>query len=61
MIKVGDLLVVQGMMPPAKVEKVWFDKETSRFVIELDWGDYGHSKVYDHDENKVWYKYTGSN
>ena len=61
MVKIGDLIVVQGFMPPAKVEKIWHDKTTSRIVIELDWGEFGKSKVYEHDENKVWFKYTGAN
>ena len=34
---------------------------TDRTVIELNWGFYGHSVVYAHDENKIWYKYSSAN
>ena len=61
MVEVGDKVVVQGIMPPATVEKVWFDEERMRLVIELNWGDLGESKIYGHDEGTVWYKYTGTN
>jgi hypothetical protein len=60
-ISLGDQVVVQGIFPPAIVEKIWFDEETKRVVIELNWGDRGHSKVYLHDQDKVWYKYTKVN
>lgn len=61
MVKISDRLVVQGMTYPAYVENIWFDKETNRTVIELDWKEHGKSKVYAHDENNLWYRYTGSN
>lgn len=61
MVQIGDRLVVQGMPYPAFVEAVWVCQETHRIVIELDWREFGKSKVYGHDENHLWYKYTGSN
>lgn len=62
MLKIGERLVVMGLKEyPAIVEKVWFDQETDRTVIELDWGEHGKSRVYAHDENKSWYRYTNSN
>lgn len=61
MIKIGDQIVVSGILPPAKVSDVWYDYETARTVIELDWGERGTSKVFDYDENKIWYKYDKSN
>jgi hypothetical protein len=62
MLKIGERLVVQGLVDyPATVEKIWFDEETQRTVIELDWGIHGKSRVYDHDENKIWYRYTEAN
>ena len=61
MIKIGDQIVVSGIMPPAIVSNVRYIKEEDRYAIDLDWGDRGVSVVYDNDENKVWYTYTGSN
>ena len=61
MIRVGDQVVVYGVMPPAMVEKIWTDPKTKVVTIELDWGERGHSRVYAHDENDIWYKYTGTN
>jgi hypothetical protein len=61
MVKVGDRLVVQGMPFPAYVESIWFDKETARTVIQLDWREHGKSKVYLHDENNTWHKYLNVN
>lgn len=57
MVIVGDRLVVQSSPFPAYVESVWYDPETDRTVINLDWKEYGKSKVYAHDENKTWHKY----
>jgi hypothetical protein len=61
MLKVGDKVVVQGILPPAKVDCIWFDKETARLTIELNWGDRGTSRVYGHDEGDIWYKYESLN
>jgi len=61
MVNVGDRLVVQGISQAAYVEKVWYDEANARIVIELDWKEFGKSRVYGHDENKVWFKYTNAN
>ena len=61
MIKVGDRVVVYGLPQKAIVERVWYDTSSSATVIELDWGEFGHSRVYDYDENKTWYKYHNTN
>ena len=61
MIKLGDQVVVHGIMPPAVVKKIWTDHDSCRVVIELDWGDKGSSRVYAHDQNKIWYKYSDMN
>lgn len=61
MLKIGDKIVVQGIMPPATIEKIWYDEKSARQVIELDWEANGKSKVYGHDENQIWYKYSGKN
>jgi hypothetical protein len=61
MLKVGDKVVVQGIMPPATVKEIVFDKSTHRLTIKLDWQDRGTSTIYGHDENHIWYKYSGAN
>lgn len=61
MVKVGDRLIVQGSEFPAYVETVWYDEATAQTVIELDWREYGRSKVYLHDEGKTWHKFIDVN
>jgi len=61
MVKVGDIVRVYQMEQLAMVEKIWHDTSTARTVIELDWGHFGHSRVYAHDENKIWYVYSATN
>ena len=61
MVKIGDIIRVHNMEQLAMVERVWYDSTTDRTVIELNWGHYGHSIVYAHDENKIWYKYSSAN
>lgn len=61
MIKVGDRLVVQGMPYAAYVESIEEDPNGARTTLHLDWKEHGKSKVYLHDENKVWYRYSESN
>lgn len=57
-IAVGERVIVQGIMyAEAHVKEVnWLAKE-HRWEIILDWGEHGTSKVYDTDENNVWYRY----
>lgn len=61
MVKRGDIIRVYEMEQLAMVEEVWYDKSTARTIIELNWGHFGHSKVYAHDENKIWYVYSSAN
>jgi hypothetical protein len=61
MVKVGDIIRVYQMEQLAMVEKVWYDKLTARTVIQLNWGEFGRSVVYAHDENKIWYIYSSAN
>lgn len=58
MVKIGDRLVVQSSPFPAYVESIWYDPETARTVINLDWREHGKSKVYLHDEGNTWITYT---
>jgi hypothetical protein len=61
MVKIGDRLVVQGSAFPAYVESIWYDENTASTVINLDWREYGKSKVYLHDENKTWVLFLNQN
>lgn len=61
MISIGDRLVVQGRPEPAYVERIEEDPSTASTILHLDWKEFGKSRVYLHDENKVWYKYTNAN
>lgn len=61
MLKIGDKVVVYGILPPAVVEVIWYDGETARLTIELNWGDRGKSRVFAHDEGKIWVKYLDMN
>lgn len=61
MIKVGERLVVQGMIEfPAYVEKIESDN-AGNTIIFLDWKEHGKSRVYLHDEGKVWVRYSEMN
>lgn len=61
MVKVGDRLVVQGSTFPAYVERIEEDPTTASTILYLDWKEYGKSRVYLHDEGKVWYSYVSAN
>jgi len=61
MVQVGDRLVVQQMPYPAYVESIENDEKTKSVILHLDWKEFGKSRVYLHDENKTWYKYTANN
>lgn len=58
MVKIGDRLVVQGMPFPAYVELIEYDATTARTTIHLDWKEHGKSRVYLHDEDNTWVKYS---
>ena len=59
-VKVGDLISVYGNTP-ARVIAVAYEPVTKRTVIHLDWGKGRMSKVFLHDEGKIWYRYSESN
>jgi hypothetical protein len=61
MAKIGDRLVVQNSPFPAYVERIEEDPTTASTILHLDWKEHGKSRVYAHDENKVWYVYSNSN
>lgn len=58
--KVGDRIVVYGYVDiPVTVESVERDKGT--YIIHLNWGTFGKSRVYSHDEGDVWYRHSQLN
>jgi hypothetical protein len=61
-IEKGALVVVYGRRDiiPRVIDVNYVDCE-ARWVITLDWGEFGLSRVYDHDEDKVWYRYSSAN
>jgi hypothetical protein len=61
MVNIGDRLVVQGSQFPAYVERIEEDPTTASTILHLDWKEYGKSRVYLHDEGKVWYQYSNLN
>lgn len=60
--RIGDRIVVHGMTNYiAKVSAITYLASEVRYQIDLDWGEYGTSKVYDTDEGNVWYRFSSSN
>ena len=41
---------------PVTVINVQYINKESRYKITLDWGQYGISYVYNHDEGTVWHR-----
>ncbi len=44
------------MSQKAIVEDVVWDREINAWKILLDWGEFGKSRVWAHDENRVWFR-----
>jgi hypothetical protein len=61
MVKIGDRLVVHGMPFPAYVEKIEDDPGSASTILYLDWGQHGKSRVFLHDQGKVWELYSTQN
>lgn len=60
--KIGERIVVHGITEHvAKVSAVTWLANEARYRIDLDWGEHGTSKVYDTDEDNVWYRFSSSN
>jgi len=59
--EIGDVVIVHGMWQKSKVVSVHWDTTFFDWIIELDWNEYGTSKVKLHDENKVWYRFKNVN
>ena len=58
-LKAGDVVVVYGHQ--AKIDAIWYEAETARTVISLDYGVHGKGKVYGHDRGKLWNKLSSMN
>lgn len=58
---IGERLVVHGMSQKAIVEDVVWDREINAWKILLDWGEFGKSRVWAHDENRVWFRESINN
>ena len=58
---VGERLVVHGLRQNAIVKSVEWDLDRSDWKITLDWGIFGNSRVWMHDENNVWFRWSSSN
>jgi hypothetical protein len=59
--EIGEKIVVYGMLQEAKVASVCWDTTSFDWIINLDWGFHGQSKVRLHDENKTWYRFSKVN
>lgn len=59
--KIGERIVVYGLPQEAKVASVQWDTTFFDWIIGLDWGNYGTSKVKLHDEFKIWYRISTVN
>lgn len=60
-VEIGERLVVHGLTYEARVKDIKYLPKEGRWVIFLDWGIHGESKVYDTDENKVWFRFSKAN
>lgn len=65
--EIGEQIVVQNIRHSKAIvsDIVWVSSE-SRFMIELSWQDQddkfiGKSKIYHHDQNKVWFRLISNN
>jgi hypothetical protein len=60
-VKKGDRLVVHGRPEQAIVVDIVPLPHEGRAAFILDWGPFGLSRVYDHDEGRVWNRYAALN
>jgi len=57
----GERVVVHGVRQQATVCDISWDDEAHDWKLSLDWGSYGKSRVWAHDENTVWFRWKDSN
>lgn len=61
-IKPGERVSIPGWEHLNVVVKhVDYDMFDVRWVITLDWGEHGTSRVYDYDEGKTWSRFRALN
>lgn len=70
-LQIGDAVVVKGFNHKTKVSRIFmensrgeeteYENECARVRIELDWGEFGKSKVSMHDENIIWFRIENFN
>lgn len=64
---IGERIIVHNIRyAEAKVSDIKWNSSEHRFLIELSWtdahGNYlGISKVYAHDQNKIWFRDISNN
>lgn len=70
LIKVGEQVRVMSWNLPVTVKRIYFvdahgnevfDFESSKTMLELDWGIHGSSKVSLDDEGKTWFRFFNLN
>jgi len=65
--QIGEKIIVNNIRyAEAKVSDILWKPSESRFIIEVSWNDFdgkdlGKSKVYDHDQNKSWFRVVNNN
>lgn len=59
-VRPGDRVVVCGRPERVTVESVTVQPDGSVKMI-LDWGEFGKSRVYEHDEGQIWTAYPWVN
>lgn len=58
----GDRVIIDGWEQLViKVKSVVYVPNEARYKISLDWGEYGESTVYDHDEETTWRRFNEVN
>lgn len=61
-LKIGDQIVVHSMSHyKTVVDAIQYDASTDRVQITLDWGQFGKSTVYGHDEGSSWHRLENFN
>lgn len=60
--ELNEKIVVHGILDrTAKVSSCNWDDTFFDWIIELDWGEHGTSRVKLHDEDKIWYRMSNKN
>lgn len=60
-VKMGDRVIVMDRPEKVVVDNVRWVSDEGRWIIALDWGQFGMSRVYSDDEGKVWKRYDEVN